>query len=79
MKVCVACLGGPCGLANVKELWIKVKDGLGRPLRVALHAMAGLPPPIGLLQLPTELKEHILDLLPNKVRPFRIHRRSFAR
>eukprot|EP00884_Botryococcus_braunii_P008235 jgi/Botrbrau1/17412/Bobra.0054s0008.1 len=63
--------GASCGFASVKELWIKVKDGLALPLLVAMHAAAGLPPPFGLLQLPMELKEKILDLLSDKVNVLR--------
>jgi hypothetical protein len=51
------------GPAQLRSLWTVLKDGLVLPMLLAVHAEAGLPPPIGLLALPTELELRVLQLL----------------
>ena len=48
---------------DLQQLWTEVKDGLAEKALAALRQSAGLPPPLGLLALPTELKLRILASL----------------
>lgn len=49
---------------NLQSLWATVKDRLALPLFASMCRAAGLPPPLGLITLPVELKEAILHKLP---------------
>lgn len=56
-------VGGP-PLQNVRELWNRLKDDVTLPLLAALARAAGQEPPLGLLALPTEIKELCMSFLP---------------
>ncbi len=58
-------LGGhlQLGAAAAKQLWTRLKDGLAFPMLLAAYAEAGLAPPAGLLALPEELKQRVLEAL----------------
>ncbi|KAJ9531112.1 hypothetical protein QJQ45_000889 [Haematococcus lacustris] len=47
----------------LQPLWVSLRDSLAAALTAASHAAAGLPPPLGLLALPWEVKEQVLRLL----------------
>ncbi|KAJ9531400.1 hypothetical protein QJQ45_006892 [Haematococcus lacustris] len=47
----------------LQPLWVRLRDNLAAALTAASHAAAGLPPPLGLLTLPWEVKEQVLRLL----------------
>ncbi|KAL6764588.1 hypothetical protein V8C86DRAFT_3022249 [Haematococcus lacustris] len=47
----------------LQPLWVRLRDSLAAALTAASHAAAGLPPPLGLLTLPWEVKEQVLRLL----------------
>lgn len=47
--------------AAAKQLWTRLKDGLAFPMLLAAYAEAGLAPPAGLLALPEELKQRVLE------------------
>ena len=49
--------------AGMRRLWTALKDGLAFPMLLAAYAEAGLPPPAGLLALPEDLKQSVLELL----------------
>lgn len=49
------------GAAAAKQLWTRLKDGLAFPMLLAAYAEAGLAPPAGLLALPEELKQRVLE------------------
>lgn len=51
------------GPAAAKQLWTRLKDGLAFPMLLAAYAEAGLAPPAGLLALPEELKQRVLEAL----------------
>ena len=51
------------GAAAAKQLWTRLKDGLAFPMLLAAYAEAGLAPPAGLLALPEELKQRVLEAL----------------
>ena len=48
---------------DLQQLWTELKDGLAMKALAGLRQMAGLPPPLGLLALPSELKFKILASL----------------
>ncbi len=47
--------------ASVRTLWTALKDGLAFPILMAAYAEAGLPPPVGILALPEDLKHRLLE------------------
>lgn len=47
--------------AAAKQLWTRLKDGLAFPMLLAAYVEAGLAPPAGLLALPEELKQRVLE------------------
>lgn len=49
--------------AAVRRLWRCLKDSAAFPMLLATYADAGLPPPAGLLALPEELKQAVLERL----------------
>ena len=49
------------GAAAAKQLWTRLKDGLAFPMLLAAYAEAGLAPPAGLLALPEDLKQRVLE------------------
>ena len=61
-------LGGRLGLtlpaAGVRQLWRALKDSLAFPMLLAVFTDAGLPPPAGLLALPEDVKQALLERLP---------------
>lgn len=62
------CAGGHSELAtsaftDLQQLWTELKDRLALKVFASLRQSAGLPPPLGLLSLPTELKTKILSSL----------------
>jgi hypothetical protein len=48
----------------LRALWTALKDGVAFPIMLAACADAGLPPPLGLIALPAELKQRVLQALP---------------
>ncbi|KAL3150240.1 hypothetical protein ABBQ32_000098 [Trebouxia sp. C0010 RCD-2024] len=48
---------------DLQQLWTELKDRLALKVFASLRQSAGLPPPLGLLSLPTELKTKILSSL----------------
>ena len=46
--------------SSVNPLWTNLKDSLAFPMLLAVYAEAGLPPPAGLLALPSEVSLSIL-------------------
>ena len=48
---------------DLQQLWTELKDRLALKVFASLRQSAGLPPPLGLLALPTELKTKILSSL----------------
>lgn len=46
-----------------QEAWAQIKDGLALPIKTALCKAAGLPVPMSLLLLPSELQQHCLQFL----------------
>ncbi|EFN54736.1 hypothetical protein CHLNCDRAFT_134618 [Chlorella variabilis] len=49
--------------ASTRRLWTALKDGLAFPMLLAAYAEAGLPPPVGLLALPEDIKHRLLELV----------------
>lgn len=49
---------------DVRSLWCTLKDSLTLKLLARLHQSAGLPAPHGLLVLPSEVADCVLQLLP---------------
>ena len=48
---------------DLQQLWTELKDHLAMKVFVSLRQSAGLPPPLGLLAFPAELKIKILTSL----------------
>lgn len=48
---------------DLQQLWTELKDDLAIKVFASLRQSAGLPPPLGLLALPADLKIKILTFL----------------
>ena len=64
-------------LVDLPALWLLLKDRLSLWLLSRCYQEAGLPPPVGLMTLPTEIKECILQQL--QVRPWCIYMQGTGR